>query len=57
MSQRANKTASKCDERKLLERITRRYEQLDKQFEELEAKLADLGIEQNDEAFPPVKPR
>ena len=57
MSKRTNKTASKHDERKLLERITRRYEQLDEQFEELEAKLADLGIEQNDEVIRPAKPR
>ena len=57
MSERTNKTSSRCDEKKLLERITKRFEQLDQQLEELEAKFADLGIEQNDDAFPPAKPR
>jgi hypothetical protein len=57
MSKRTNKTASKYDERKLLERITRRYEQLDEQFEELESKFADLVTDQKDEEFRPTKPR
>lgn len=53
MSPRTNKTASTQDEQRLLDRITRRYEQLDQQLEELEAKLTDLDIEQNDEAVQP----
>lgn len=56
-AKRMSKTASKHDEKKLLERITQRYERLDQQLDELESKFADLGIEQNYEAFQPAKPR
>ena len=42
---RTNKLASNHDEKKLLERITERYDQLDQKFDELEAKFADLSIE------------
>ena len=54
---RTKDVSSEHDERKLLERITKRYEQLDQKFDELESKLLDLAIEQNDEAFRPAKPR
>ena len=54
---RTTKLASKHDEKKLLENITKRYEQLDQKLDELEAKFVDLGIEQNDKAFQPARPR
>lgn len=56
-AKRADKEASRQDENKILERITKRYEQVDQQLDELEAKLAHLGIEQNQEARRPAKPR
>ena len=54
---RTTKLASKHDEKKLLERIAQRYEQLDEKLNELESKFADLGIEQDGKAFHPAKPR
>jgi len=52
-----NMPSSKHDQKKLLERIEKHYEQVDRQFEELEAKLADLGIEPDKESPRPLKPR
>jgi len=37
--------------------MNERFEQVDRQFEELEAKLADLGIEPDKESPRPLKPR
>jgi hypothetical protein len=54
---RTNNPIAQHDEKKLLERITQRYEQLDEKLDELESKFADLGIEQDGKAFQPAKPR
>lgn len=55
--QTETQAASNRDDKKLLERIAKRYEQLDQKLDELEAKLAEIDLERNGVTFRPAKPR
>jgi BMFP domain-containing protein YqiC len=57
VSDRRVKRVEHVSQDQLLERIARRYEQLDQKLEELEAKLDEVDSRPNDEQTAPRKPR
>lgn len=56
-NERTDKKNSSDNAKKLLDRITKRYEDVDQKLKELEKEIADLGFEGDEAADRPKKPR